>query len=191
MTRRNLLIAATALIVLIAVVAAISATRKNPASTAAAGAAVANSTGVPAAGNGAVGTAVGRLALRDIDGRPVSVAATGKPGAVWFFAGWCGECLPVGRTLDAAQRQLGTRVSIVGISADPSDSISQLRSFRTHDGNPSFPFVWNSSGSLGQQYRVSALDTTLIYDARGNIVYRGVSPDLATVRDAFRKAGVA
>jgi thiol-disulfide isomerase/thioredoxin len=126
----------------------------------------------------------------DIDGHSVSVPTTGKPGAVWFFAGWCGECLPVGRTLGQVQAQLGSRVSITGISPDPSDSESALRSFRQQDGSPRFPFIWNSTGSLGQQYAVTALDTTLVYDTRGTIVYRGVSPDLASLQAAFRRAGV-
>jgi thiol-disulfide isomerase/thioredoxin len=187
--RRNVIIGLGVLIALVAAVAAISAA--NP-STQPGGAHV--TVGEPsadtAAGKGEPGSTVAAFAADDIDGRPVRVR-TGKPGALFFFAGWCGSCLVEASALDRVERALGARVDITAISIDPSDSIEAIRLFRRNAGSPRYPFVWDSAGTLSTPLAIRALDTTIVYDRDGKVVFRDAAvTDVKTLRDAFRKAGV-
>ena len=142
------------------------------------------------AGSGEQGSTIGAFTAEDIDGRPVEVGA-GKPGALFFFAGWCGSCIAEARALDRVHRELGGRVAVTAISPDPSDSVEAIRTFRRNVGSPNYPFIWDSRGSLGAQFAVRALDTTIVYDASGNVVFRDAAvSDAATLKAAFRKAGV-
>lgn len=142
-----------ALVVLVVAVAVVSATKHHSAAAAHARAIVTQD-GVPG-GHGTVGSRLGSFSITDVDGRSVRVVA-GKPGALFFFAGWCGECVPEAQALGRLQRQVGSRAQLVAVSPDPSDSVGALRAFRRQVGTPRFPFVWNSDGSLGRQLNVSA-----------------------------------
>lgn len=143
------------------------------------------------AGSGEVGERLATYSLTSIDGQPVKVSA-GKPGALYFMAGWCGSCLPEAEALGKLERRLGDRISVLAVSPDPSDSVSSIRALRAAAGNPRYPFAWDQQGTLARALDVRALDTTLVYDARGKVVYRDAAPtDLATLRAAFRKAGVS
>lgn len=140
-------------------------------------------------GSGQVGERLGSFTLTSIDGQPVKVPA-GKPGAVFFMAGWCSTCIPETEALGKVKDRLGDRISVLAVSPDPSDSVSAIKQFRSAGGNPSYPFAWDQQGTLAQTWQVSALDTTLVYDARGKVVFRdGVPTDLETLEKAFRKAG--
>lgn len=179
--RRRVLLGAVVLAGLVVAVAAVSAGKSSRHAGVAAP--------VAAPGHGAVGATIGAVGARDIDGRRVAIAS-GKPGVLLFIAGWCGDCLPSAVAVGKIAQQYRARVSAVAVSPDPSDSVSALRRFRHNVGDPPYPFVWDANGSLARPLRVTALDTTLIYDASGRVVYRGVAPDVATMRAALRRAGV-
>jgi thiol-disulfide isomerase/thioredoxin len=186
--RRTLLVGLGALIALVAAVAAISAGR-TPDRPGDRQVLVDEAAG-EAAGNGEPGSTVATFTAKDVDGRRVQVRR-GKPGALFFFAGWCGSCLAEASTLGRVQRELGGRVAITAISPDPSDSIEAIRRFRRNAGTPGYAFVWDSAGTLGTQFAVRALDTTIIYGADGKVVFRDAAvTDAQTLREAFRKAGV-
>lgn len=190
--RRNLLIGLAVLVALVASVAAISAGKR----TGQAGrpqvavAQPADGQTAGATGDGEQGSTVAPFSARDIDGRRVRVGA-GKPGALFFFAGWCGSCQVEARALGRVQDELGSRVAITAVSPDPSDSAKAIRRFRRNSGAPSYPFVWDSAGALGKQYAVRALDTTIVFDKTGRVVFRDAAvTDVDTLLAAFRKAGM-
>ncbi len=184
--RRNFLIGVAVVVALVAAVAVISAGKDSKRADAPQVMAV-------EAGEHGSGEAGGRVAAftaQDIDGRTVRVRK-GKPGALFFFAGWCGSCVPEATALDRVQRELGARVAITAIDSDPSDAIESIRQFQQQVGSPRYPFVWDSSGDLGTQFAVRALDTTIVYDATRKVVFRDAAPtDEETLRAALRKAGV-
>lgn len=190
--RRNLTIG---LGVLVALVAAVSAISANKTSTPPGGAPVSvlepsSDTGGRSAGSGEFGSTVAAFTTKDIDGRSVQVRE-GKPGALFFFAGWCGSCLVEASALDRVERALGGRVDITAISPDPSDSVEAIRRFRRNAGSPRYAFVWDSAGTLGTQFAVRALDTTIVYDRAGKVVFRDAAvTDVNKLRAAFRRAGV-
>ncbi len=184
--RRSLLIGLAVVLALVAAVAAVSAGKASERADA-----PRVSASEPARqGSGEIGGKVTAFTVKDIDGRSVRVR-TDKPGALFFFAGWCGSCIPEASALGDVQRELGSRVAITAISPDPSDSAAAIRRFRRQAGNPRLSFVWDSSGTLGTQFAVRALDTTIVYDAQGKVVFRDAAPtEVATLRAAFRRAGV-
>lgn len=184
--RRNLLIGLVALVALVAAVAAISSGRTPAPSDAPR----VTANGPTGRGSGETGGNVAAFTAKDIDGRTVQVS-TGKPGALFFFAGWCGSCIPEAQALDRVQRELGSRVAITAIDLDPSDSVESIRRFQRQVGAPRYPYIWDSTGKLGTRFAVRALDTTIVYDATGKVVFRDSAPtDVQTLRAAFGKAGV-
>ncbi len=190
--RRNLLIGLAVLVALVASVAAISANKKTDQAGQPQVALAEPADGQTAGetSDGEPGSTIAPFSARDVDGRRVQVGA-GKPGALFFFAGWCGPCQIEARALGRVQAEFGSRVAITAVSPDPSDSVAAIRLFRRNSGGPSYPFVWDSAGALGRQYAVRALDTTIVFDKAGNVVFRDAAvTDVDTLRAAFRKAGV-
>ncbi len=187
--RRNLLIGLAVLAVLVVAVSAVSTVkRSDPVQSPQVAVNAPGGTG-SRAGSGEPGSMIATFTAEDVDGRPVEVRP-GKPGALFFFAGWCGSCLAEAEALDRVQRELDGRVTVTAISPDPSDSVEAIRLFRRNVGSPGYPFIWDSRGALGSQFAVRALDTTIVYDAKGKVVFRDAAiSDAATLKAAFRKAG--
>ncbi|MEX2210373.1 MAG: TlpA disulfide reductase family protein [Gaiellaceae bacterium] len=141
-------------------------------------------------GSGDVGAQLSTYVLVSIDGEKVKVPA-GKPGALFFMAGWCYSCVAEAVALDKLERRHGERISVLAISPDPTDTPASLTRFRQEVG-ARYPYAWDKQGTLARALGVRALDTTVIYDARGKVVFRDAVPsDLQTLEAAFRKAGVS
>ena len=187
--RRNLVIGLAVLAVLVVAVSAVSTVKRNEQIQSPQVAVDASVGTGSTAGSGEPGSTIATFTAEDVDGRPVEVAH-GEPGALFFFAGWCGSCMAEAEALDRVQREFDGRVTVTAISPDPSDSVEAIRRFRRNVGSPEYPFVWDSRGALGTQFAVRALDTTIVYDAKGKVVFRDAAiSDAATLKAAFRKAG--
>jgi thiol-disulfide isomerase/thioredoxin len=185
MNRRNLFISLAVAVALVTAVAALSAGRAPEHANTLQVSVIDPTT----QDSGKVGGEVAAFTAKDVDGRAVRVS-TSKPGALFFFAAWCGSCVAEAAALDRVERELGSQVAITAISPDPSDSTNAIRRFRERVGTPRYAFVWDSTGKLGTQFHVRALDTTIVYDANGKVVFRDSAPtDLDTLRAAFLKAG--
>jgi peroxiredoxin len=114
-----------------------------------------------------------------------------KPAAVFFMAGWCGTCIPEAQALAAIDKEFGDRVAIVAVSADPTDSPAALRRFADAAG-ARYGFVHDNNGALTTAFGVRSLDTTVVVDSEGRIVFRDAGPtDQATLRRALSRAGLA
>lgn len=136
-----------------------------------------------------VGEAAPAVSAKALDGREIRLPS-GKPTAVFFFAAWCGTCLPEARALGQLQRDHGGDISIVAVDLDPGDTPEAIKQFLTSAGDPVYPVVHDVDGSLGRAFEVTALDVTVITDATGKVVYRDAVPSsLEQLRDAFRLAG--
>jgi len=137
-----------------------------------------------------VGQPIPPINATALEGRQVAVP-TGKPSAVFFFAGWCGTCLPEAQALNRLQRELGAKVSVVAVDIDPSDDAQTIGGFLRAAGNPGYPVLHDRSGSLARDFDVTALDVTVVTDANGTVVYRDATPTPeGQLRAAFAQAGV-
>jgi cytochrome oxidase Cu insertion factor (SCO1/SenC/PrrC family) len=133
---------------------------------------------------------VAPIALRSVDGAPVRLPA-GRPGALLFATATCSPCAASAEALGKAKEQLGSKVDAAFIGIDPSEPPEAMRALRSAVGEPPYPFAIDSTGSLYRLYRINALGTTIVYNAKGRIVARMIEPDLGQLEAAFRKAGVA
>lgn len=142
-------------------------------------------------GSGGGGGKVASFAVTDIDGERVSRPA-GRPGALFFMAGWCGTCISEAEALAELKDEHGGAIEVLAVSIDPSDTVENIRSFIEITGASSYPFHWDREGRLTGRYEVRALDTTIVYDARGAIVYRDAAPtDSDTLEAALEEAGLS
>lgn len=150
---------------------------------------------VTAAGQGQSGAAVGSplpaLEASDLDGQAVNLPS-GEPTAVFFFAAWCGTCVPEAATLARLERELGDQVTVVAVDVDPSDDARAIADFLAAAGHPDYPVIHDTTGALAKAFNVKALDVTVIADATGTVVYRDAAPTSEQqLRAALAQAGVA
>ena len=84
-----------------------------------------------------------------------------------FFASWCKPCDAEAPLLNALQRRLAGRGTIVGVSW--SDSSDDARAFVREHG-VRFPVVRDVDGELGRAYGISGLPETFVIDPEGRVV---------------------
>ena len=119
------------------------------------------------------GTTVGQVAaaffVKDIDDRSVSRDGT-KPTVLFFMAAWCASCAAEEQALVQLHQKYKGQINIVSIDVDErSDTSADLRQFQRRFGGP-WPHAL--SAKLALDLRVKYLDTTLILDKDGVIVFR-------------------
>ncbi len=181
--------AGAAVAVLLGAVALNNAENTRDAATGATSAA-AGGVSVHSAGGSAVGEVGPKLTAAALDGQQVQLPA-GRPTALFFFAGWCASCVPEAVALRKLQEQHGEDVQIVAVDIDPGDTPETIKEFMSVVGDPAYPVVHDTDGSLRAAFNVNALDVTIITDADGKIVYRDSEPSSdEQLREGLRRAGV-
>ena len=183
---------AAAVIAVAAMVATLTGGGREGAATAAAGGGRGPTTRIvlASAGGSVMGDQAPAFTATTTTGTSFSLPA-GKPAVLFFMAGWCASCIPEATALENIRQDYGDRVAILGVDADPSDSLRSLRGFRDVVG-AGYGFVFDRDGTLTQALRARSLDTTVVVDAAGRIVYRdGYPTEEATLREALAKAGLA
>ena len=107
--------------------------------------------------------------LKDLDGRPITLAALrGKVVWINFFASWCPPCqqeTPVLRTLATAYQ--GRGLELVGISVQettPDDVKAYADRYRLP-----YTIGFDGSGDVLREYKVFALPTQFFIDVNGVI----------------------
>jgi peroxiredoxin len=113
-----------------------------------------------------------------------------KPAVLFFMAGWCVTCYPEAAALARIEQEYGDDVAILAVSPDPSDNVEALRRF-ADQVDARYGFVHDKDGALTAALGVQALDTTVVVNADGTIVYRdGVPTSEPILREALAKAGL-
>lgn len=137
-----------------------------------------------------VGDVLPSLTLTGMDGTTLSVPA-GRPTVLFFMAGWCASCLPEGAALARLHDEFGARVLIAAIDVDPDDPPASLAAFARRAGNARYLFAHDQDGQLAGALSVHALDTTIVANGQGRIVYRDAVPTTeAGLRAALARAGL-
>lgn len=110
---------------------------------------------------------------------------------MFFFAGWCGSCIPEATALGQLQRKHGDDVAIVAVDIDSTDTPEMIGEFMSAAGSPEYPVVHDKTDAIRAAYEVASLDVTVITDGSGKVVYRDSVPStLAQLSDGLRRAGV-
>jgi thiol-disulfide isomerase/thioredoxin len=179
--RRRTIAVAAASALAVALVGAVAArSAQDPATAAAA----------QVTGTGAqIGASAPQVTARALDGRQVELPAD-KPSAVFFFASWCGTCIPEAAALGKLHREHGDDVNIVAVSIDPGDTPETIEQFMQAAGSPDYPVLHDRNDSIRAAYEVTSLDVTVITDADGKVAYRDAVPStLDQLQDGLRRAG--
>jgi peroxiredoxin len=114
----------------------------------------------------------------------------GKPAVVFFMAPTCFSCLAEAQTLGRVHDEYGDRLAVLGVDIDPQATAAQVRQFAQAAG-ASYGFTVDRDAALVKAFDARALDTTVITDAEGRIVFRDAVPtDERTLREALKRAGL-
>ncbi|RMD66102.1 TlpA family protein disulfide reductase [Candidatus Pacearchaeota archaeon] len=126
--------------------------------------------------NNAIGAQVGNIALdfslKDVSGNVVSLSQfKGKKVVLAFFATWCTPCqIEASRLKQVDDETGGEKFVVYQIGVDNRESEDDLRNFKNQFGNDDW--IVGFGFDVAQKYNVRSLDTTLIIDENGKIVYR-------------------
>jgi thiol-disulfide isomerase/thioredoxin len=120
----------------------------------------------------------------------------GRPAVVYFMAAWCESCQAEAQALGQLHQRVGDRAAILAVDADPSDLPAQTQAFfriiGIDVGGPGYQVARDHDGLLVRAFAAQALDTTVVVDPSGRVVWRDAVPtDLATLQAALSKAGLA
>jgi thiol-disulfide isomerase/thioredoxin len=120
----------------------------------------------------------------------------GRPAVVYFMAAWCESCQAEAQALGQLHQRVGDRVAVLAVDADPGDLPAQTQAFfriiGIDVGGPGYQVARDHDGLLVRAFAAQALDTTVVVDPSGRVVYRDAVPtDLATLQAALAKAGLA
>lgn len=118
-----------------------------------------------------VGNPAPDFSAATIDGKQFSLAAhKGKPVIIFAMFGGCGECIPVGQTLDKIQKDYTARgISVIAIDILQGEPTSTLQQYRDYV-KASFPLV-SYDAAVVKAYQLTAPEITYVIDKNGNIAY--------------------
>jgi thiol-disulfide isomerase/thioredoxin len=122
---------------------------------------------IPAPRRARIGKVAPDFTLPALDGRPVTLSSLrGRPVVLTFFASWCHPCEEDMPVLEAAQRDAGGRLAVVGVNYQ--DFASDTRDFVDRLG-VTFPTLVEDStdNPVAKRYDVHAMPDTVFIDAKG------------------------
>jgi thiol-disulfide isomerase/thioredoxin len=128
----------------------------------------------------------------DIEGRELTASSLrGRVVVLDFWATWCAPCLKEVPTYQRLRREHDdSRLAIIGVSVDVLDrrglvswlNRQQVTWTQIHDRR-------GYSGELAQQFRVTSLPTTYVFDANGKMIAANVRGErlMQTVAELLRR----
>ena len=122
-----------------------------------------------------VNAALPEVTLRDTDGKAVNVATlaqTGHPVIIAFFATWCKPCLQELKTIDEfyADWQEETGVTMYIVSIDQAQDIHKVRPLVDGFGWE-YHVLLDPNGTLKRAMNVQNVPHMFVLDSTGKIVY--------------------
>jgi peroxiredoxin len=126
----------------------------------------------------AVGTAFPDFDVKDLDGKPLSVAGyKGKVVMLDFWATWCGPCVGEVPNVAAVYAKYHDKgFEIIGISLDRDGDKTKLTTFTKEHNMPWRQYYdgkyWTNE--LAVKYGVQSIPATYLLDGSGNIIGKDV-----------------
>lgn len=96
-----------------------------------------------------------------------TLAVSGKPTLLWFWAPHCTFCRAEAPDLLAFAKAHGAQVQILGLGAQ--DDLGQAVGFLSDTGTQTLEMVWDASGRSWLHYKVTNQPTVVVLDAKGNV----------------------
>lgn len=140
---------------------------------------------------GDVGDIAPDFSVPTLDGKTFVLSENqGKPAIILFMAYWCGNCIPEARALAQLKKEYGDQINIIALDIDASSTVESLERFKQAADNGEYVWAFDRELQVLSAYQVRALDTTLILDKNGIIVYRDETPTpYNTLKSALREIG--
>ncbi len=121
-----------------------------------------------------------------------------RRAARWWIAGAVVLVLGAGLVV-ASIRGVGSPHA-AGVNSGEAESGTQVEALTLNSlegkrldvpSDPAYPFAIDGGGTLAGRYGVTALGTTVVYDAEGRIVARLIEPSKEQLASAFKQAGAS
>ncbi|WP_273844185.1 peroxiredoxin family protein [Rubrobacter calidifluminis] len=131
-----------------------------------------------AAAQAAPGRQAPNFSIKTLDGKTFELSKEqGRVVALYFMAGWCGSCIPESKAWSELYPRYHKKgLDLLIISVDPRDDAKTIAAFRRAGNIRPLPWAVDRSGKVAHRLGVSSLDTTIIIDRKGKIVYRDAAP---------------
>jgi peroxiredoxin len=132
----------------------------------------------PAQNSESLPAAAPDFALQTIDGSTFRLSEQrGRVVGMYVMASWCGTCIPETQAWDRVLADASPRgLSAVAVSGDPGDTADDLRRFAALAKAQRPIWAVDPKGEFVRLFQVRSLDTTLIFDRGGQLVYRNSIP---------------
>jgi thiol-disulfide isomerase/thioredoxin len=146
----------------------------------------------PAAACTISGGRVVSLRLPDPDGREWSFAQRhGRLVLFDFWGTWCGPCLRAVPEVSRLHTTYGNAgLEVVGIACErgsPTDNATRVRSTRQRLSIPYRLVLAEASGTVEQQFHITALPTLVLVDGDGTILWRGTPDQMRELEGNIRR----
>jgi peroxiredoxin len=127
---------------------------------------------------GSGGERAPNLSLTTLGGEEFSLAEKrGEVVALYFMAGWCSTCIAEAQAWSELYPEYENKgLEVLMVSADPNDTPQTIEAFRRAGGIEGLPWAIDRTGEFTRSLSVRALDSTIIIDREGQIVYRDAVP---------------
>ena len=104
--------------------------------------------------------------------RYAEVCNRGKPVVLFIMAYWCPTCFHEAEELAKLHKKYKDRVTILALDIDPSSTPQSLALFKSQVGNPDYIWAFDRGGNVARSYKIRALETTIIFDQSGKVVFK-------------------
>ena len=126
------------------------------------------------------------LAAVTLDGARVSVPVPGRPTVVYFYAVGCSSCAQALHDIGASRAAAPPGTAYQAVDVNPADRPADIRAFLADARTDGFALLRDPGNRLAGAFQVTALGTTVVFDAAGRQVWRGIDPSTATLAAALR-----
>lgn len=120
------------------------------------------------------------FSIQTVDGATFHLAdQRGKVVGIFFMAGWCASCVPETQAWARLQQDFGDKgLEVLIVSVDSGDTPASLAEFRrfAREAPARYWAIDKTMQALVVPFQVRSLDTTLIFDRQGQLVYRDAFP---------------
>lgn len=135
-----------------------------------------NSSSTQKAEQVATGVQVGQLApdfdFTTIDNQTIKFSSLlGKPTIISFIlVTGCTPCAIEAKNIKSVQDK--TPLQVIQVALDPNDPVRSLQNFKDFLGAPDWLIGYDTNETFSKLYKVKNIDTTVMVNARGKIIYR-------------------